>query len=942
MAWWRRRRCSWDIPWRMAKTAAIVAQRCHDLTTCAPINARPVAQNGWIATAAIDVAAHHSGSLQCVEICETRGFCRVCSRPIRGALQHDAGRLKYLLTTLSCICRLAPHRGSCRGPNGRIGNGGSGISATNSATASRRDAGRRRRWHVCARRRRALRRRCAGSRRLPQIPLRRLSHAHRDLRGLPRRAGPCRHHARGHRLCRLRARRRGDQHQPALEGFAQADPRRPRPRRPARRQRFHRDRVRDRPRDGARRHAGGRRGRANRRTGAGRRTWHRPWRGRAHPRRAIDGDSFHRGRPGRVDRVHGDRDRRAQPAARRALARADRTHPVRPRPGQPACRAWPAARRAGPRTAAARDRRGGDRRQRRARARDPADVLRLARQRGRQPRPALRRAGRRLPGRRHPAAGPRVPPAQRLRRALPRQGRDAADARTRAGEPDRPRPARRARRGRLVPGKPDSIGLSRARRFQYPLTQANAATHRIDSRTSRGETIMKHRKNILTASILASLFLAAAAQAQDAAKQMPDADAAAGGQVLLAQNDANDSNKTKSKEAEELGTIVVSGIRESLKASLDKKRDADAIIDAITAEDIGKFPATNVAEAMAQLPGVTLDRAFSATQKVSIDGLDPSLNLSYLDGHPVAQAVWRYGDNPDRGFNYSLLPPEILGGLEIYKSPEARLPEGSLGGTIIMHTRLPLDLPSNTLDGSVGWNYNEMEGKGKPNISGFYSWKTDDKTFGFDVSAQHYEQVTSRQGEEIFGYTPVANLAANNPLVAAQVASGSIKSTDVMPNEINIAYFQQTEKRDSVTSNIQYKPNENFETTLSLMWMRDDLSNWNQSMYAFPVWLTSTVAGIDQLTSNGNGLITGGHSCDPSTQSSCAGAAGTVFDNQVRHSVVSTRGADWRASWRQDNWKLSGQVGVSTSRDPSTQAFIEPVYFGGYTWDINKGFKFDD
>jgi len=455
---------------------------------------------------------------------------------------------------------------------------------------------------------------------------------------------------------------------------------------------------------------------------------------------------------------------------------------------------------------------------------------------------------------------------------------------------------------------------------------------------------MKYRKNILTASILASLFLAAAAQAQDAAKQVPDAGAAPAGQVLLAQNDTNagDKTKNKNKDAEELGTIVVSGIRESLKASLDKKRDADAIIDAITAEDIGKFPATNVAEAMAQLPGVTLDRAFGATQKVSIDGLDPSLNLSYLDGHPIAQAVWRYGDNPDRGFNYSLLPPEILGGLEIYKSPEARLPEGSLGGTIIMHTRLPLDLPSNTVDGSVGWNYNDMESKGKPNVSGFYSWKNDDKTFGVDVSAQHYEQVTSRQGEEIFGYTPVANIAASNPGVAAQVASGSIKSSDVMPNEINIAYFQQTEKRDSVTSNIQFKPNENFETTLGLMWMRDDLSNWNQSMYAFPVWLTSTVAGIDQLTSNGHGLITSGHSCDTSTQPDCAGRAGTVFDNQVRHSVVSTRGADWRASWRQDNWKLSGQIGVSTSRDPSTQAFIEPVYFGGYTWDISKGFKFDD
>src|SRR6185437_14696391 len=107
----------------------------------------------------------------------------------------------------------------------------------------------------------------------------------------------------------------------------------------------------------------------------------------------------------------------------------------------------------------------------------------------------------------------------------------------------------------------------------------------------------------------------------------------------------------------------------------------------------------------------------------------------------------------------------------------------------------PLDIAPDTFSGSVGYNYNDMTDSGKPNVSVFYSWRDPDKTFGVDVSAQHYEQVTDREGEEIFGYTPVSTIAATNPAVAAQVESGAIKSTDMMPNEINAAFFQQTEKR---------------------------------------------------------------------------------------------------------------------------------------------------
>ena len=455
---------------------------------------------------------------------------------------------------------------------------------------------------------------------------------------------------------------------------------------------------------------------------------------------------------------------------------------------------------------------------------------------------------------------------------------------------------------------------------------------------------MKYRKNILTASILASLFLVAAAHAQEAAEAASGANGAGtsppAAQTRLAQNDTRGGKDNSN--AQELGTVEVTGIRESLKKSLEKKRDADAIIDAITAEDIGKFPATNVAEALSQIPGVTIDRALGATQRVSIDGTDPSLNLSFLDGHPVAQAIWQYGDSPNRGFNFSLLAPEVLGSLEIYKTPEARLPEGSLGGTILMHTIQPLDVASGLVSGSVGYNYNDMVSDGKPDASVFYNWKSDDHTFGIDVSAQHYEQLTDRQGEEIFGYHPVSDYAASNPAIAAQVASGAIKATDMVPDEINAANFQQTEKRDSVLANIQWKPTDRIDTTLSLLYMRDNLDNYNQSMYPFWHWTAGTLAGVTGFTEGSGGVISGGHSCDTSTTASCPGLGAVIFDNNARTAVIKTRGADWKASYRGDGWKLSGQTGVSTSHDDLTQAFIEPVYFGGYTWDINHGFNFDN
>lgn len=443
---------------------------------------------------------------------------------------------------------------------------------------------------------------------------------------------------------------------------------------------------------------------------------------------------------------------------------------------------------------------------------------------------------------------------------------------------------------------------------------------------------MSYRKSLLAASIVAGLCLSGALNAQDSS---PTTD------------NSNATTTQKQKDnVKQMAAVTVVGIRASLQESLETKRNADAIVDAITATDIGKFPTTNVAEALAQIPGVTLDRSIPGTQRVSIDGMDPSLNLSLLDGHPVAQAVWLFGDSPNRGFNYSLLPAEILGRLEVYKSPEARLPAGSMGGTVLMHTVQPLDVPANTLTGSFGVNYNDMVRDSRPNGSVFYSWHNDAKTFGVDVSAQHYEQYTSREGMENYGYSTVSSVnaaavAAGNNAIQNEINAGQIKPTDLIPNQLSAANFQQTEKRNSVLINLQYKPNEQFESTLSLMYMKDGLDNVNQSMYP---WATNQPKGITSLTEGANGLIVAGTQagapCLESTN--CPSTAPTFSDNYARQSMVSTKGVDWKGKYFGDGWRLGANVGVSTSSNPMT-SFIKEIYYGGpFSWNINNGVQFAD
>ncbi|RYG11582.1 MAG: TonB-dependent receptor, partial [Caulobacteraceae bacterium] len=132
------------------------------------------------------------------------------------------------------------------------------------------------------------------------------------------------------------------------------------------------------------------------------------------------------------------------------------------------------------------------------------------------------------------------------------------------------------------------------------------------------------------------------------------------------------------QDATTVDEVVVTGIRASILESIGTKRNANAIVDVVTAEDVGKFPDKNVAEALQRVPGVTINREFGEGERVSLRGTSPNLTRTLIDGHGLATADWFILEqlSATRSFNFLMLPSEIIGQTLVYKSPVADIEEG--------------------------------------------------------------------------------------------------------------------------------------------------------------------------------------------------------------------------------------------------------------------------
>jgi len=195
-------------------------------------------------------------------------------------------------------------------------------------------------------------------------------------------------------------------------------------------------------------------------------------------------------------------------------------------------------------------------------------------------------------------------------------------------------------------------------------------------------------------------------------------------------------------------TVVVTGLRASLESSMNLKRNAQGFVDGIVAEDIGKFPDTNLAESLQRISGVSIDRSIGEGSKVTVRGVGPDFNLVLLNGRQMPTSS--LGDRPGRAYDFANIASEAVSQLQVYKSARAETPTGGIGATINVLTARPLSRPG--LQASIGVKgvYDQSvdnipkditpSDKVTPEISGIYSNTSADGRFGIGISASYQER----------------------------------------------------------------------------------------------------------------------------------------------------------------------------------------------------------
>ena len=316
-----------------------------------------------------------------------------------------------------------------------------------------------------------------------------------------------------------------------------------------------------------------------------------------------------------------------------------------------------------------------------------------------------------------------------------------------------------------------------------------------------------------------ALLLTAAAQAQNAAPAAPTA----------ADDPAN--------------VVTVTGIRGSIASSIAIKRESDSIVEAVTAEDIGKLPDVSIAESISRLAGLTAQRVEGRAQVISIRGLAPDFAGTLMNGRELVST----SDN--RGAEYDQYPSELINGVTVYKTPDATLMGQGLSGTVDLQTVRPLDRRGRTI--SIGL-------RGERNSNG--ALNDGSKATGKRMSVSYIDQFFNNTLGVAIGFAHLDSpgqqreykswwWGGDNKGLPADVVA--LKGAEVTASS-------RQQQRDGLMAVIDFKPGKNYRTAVDLYYsefdqettMRGMMWNshqWSAVRYNNPV--IETIGGTKLLTS---------------------------------------------------------------------------------------------
>lgn len=386
---------------------------------------------------------------------------------------------------------------------------------------------------------------------------------------------------------------------------------------------------------------------------------------------------------------------------------------------------------------------------------------------------------------------------------------------------------------------------------------------------------------------------------------------------------------TQPEDEETTEVIEVRGIRASSAENLAIKRLSNATVDAITAEDIGKFPDKNVADSLQRVPGVVIQRDGGEGATVSIRGLSSDLTFTQLNGNFIASSP----GEPARSFSYALLPSTMISRVEVYKSSEARLDEGGIGGTVIMHSRRPLEMEANSGILNIEYTNADITDKYEPQFSGIYSWKNDDEDLGFLVGYTKQDRINRAQSSRVnilnqnFYYTEMVN---------QQTIDGGAQG--YAPQSMVQEVLEEQREREGVQITAQWRPTERLE--LGMNYFRFTLgqdSILNQLEY--PEWNNNDNFWTDIRVDAEAEYVTG--------IDYASGAGGTFMPSAIpringEYTIEESTSDtfDFFASYEGDDFNIKMSAGHTEAEGGPSEKFRAAYYLNEassyYGWDLTN------
>jgi len=368
---------------------------------------------------------------------------------------------------------------------------------------------------------------------------------------------------------------------------------------------------------------------------------------------------------------------------------------------------------------------------------------------------------------------------------------------------------------------------------------------------------------------------------------------------------STNTERTSPESAPEKNAIIITGQRGALRTSQQIKKNADTVVDSITATDIGAFPDKSVAEALQRVPGITVNR-FAATSDTAHFSAEPSGVI--IRGLPQVRSEFdgrdTFSANSSRGLSWTDITPELLAGVDVYKNATADMIEGGIAGTVNLRTRVPFDARGQLIQVGLRANYGDLDKKWTPDINGFYSnrWQTSGGEFGIMGNLAYSHVKTRSQGIQ-YGRAVIVQDVPGFP------------EFSVFPASINFLNNEYDRKRYGIAAAGQWRSNSG-KVLATAQYLRSLYkNNWRER--SFGDW----GLGPDIYGQNVRARVVNGGQNSGLIPVPAPGTPDFVFDSDgnLQEGTVNRNGALW--------W---GNPGTNVGFGVNDQG--EPMFNTCYTW----------